>query len=1454
MINAKQDSGENSTWLGDSNNTNSQLNYQIITALLLSNPLVEDCYLLAREGELIAYIVYSQNRYPEQLSSFLQSKLSDNLLPNIYVGISCLPLTATGHVDEIALKNIEITDSSLAQYTENKLKYEPEIEQVAVVVTSKTEKSSPLHLSELLPLKKRETVTEKNQQFEEKIHQLSQSSSSQLAISHGKPLIESELQAKTLAEALLKSAQDYQNQGIVYIKYNGNQVFQTYFQLWDEAQRINTGLKKLGLQIQDKVIFQLSENCDIIPAFWGCILGGFIPVIISVPPTYKDFNNEINKICQVWELLEKPLIITNEARQQEVKTLEKWLSNQTLNVGYTFPPVETLHATSLQGGLSLKISCIEQLKTHAPAQTYHINQPDDLAFFNLTSGSTGISKCVALTHKNLLSRARGTNLLCEYNNEDIVLNWLPFDHIGSISDWHIRCVDLGCQMIYVQTEYILGRPLNWLDLINQYRITHSWAPNFAYNLINEALEKEPSQTWNLDSIKFFLAAGESVSNQAVGEFIEKLHRHYNLKKTAVRPAFGMAEMGSGITYYQPTDEQPLLFHTIDKSSLNQSLKRVHSEHPNATTFTDLGLPISGISIRIVNQENHLLPEKTIGHLQVKGESVSPGYYKNPKANQEAFLEDGWFKTGDLGFISHGHLIITGRSKETIIINGVNYYSHEIETVVETIEGVEASYTAACAVKELGNNQDQLGIFFSTETFDKNDLADLLKKIRQKVINSFGVNPKYLIPLNKSEIPKTSIGKIQRSQLIKRFETGEFKPVIQEVDIILENANTIPDWFYRKVWKAKYPVNIKSAFGENYTLIFLDKLGLGEFLTEQLTAKNLPYITVLSADNFSKLSSDRYTIKPGETEHYRLLMESLAEQKITISNVLHLLTYQEYEGEIASIEQLEKAQEQGIYSLLFLVQALAKIQDVEKTVELIFVSSYSQLVDPKDDIAYQKSPVLGIIKTLAQENPWLNSRHLDLPVNNSEVNGAYILQELLVLSREREIAYRRGIRLITGLEKVNLSQQTKQELPFKPGGIYLISGGLGGIGIEVAQYLLKNYQARLLLIGKTSLPEKSRWNEYLQKEDKYALKIKNLQALEQLGGEVIYQAVDVANLTQLQQAVEQVKVQWQGELDGVIHLAGIYQENLLINETKQSLAETLRPKVLGTWILHQLLKETQGIFISFSSLASFFGGATIGGYAAANSFLEHLNDYQKSQNLFPSYCYSWTTWQETGISKGYQMKYLTQAQGYYDMTVQQGLDSFLAGLYHNQEQLIIGLEGSNPKIRRFTSRSEGLQKLTAYYTSKHPAKSINLVANLLLKDRFGTPYNCELRRRQSLPLNDKGEIDRELLLNELQRQENREWIAPRNEAENKMAQIWQNVLNLSKISINDNFFELGGHSLLASQVISRLRDIFSVELSLQSLLEYPTIASLTQTIEVLNVVRNNQISITETQEDYEQGEL
>ncbi|MHC5728883.1 MAG: AMP-binding protein, partial [Nostoc sp.] len=317
--------------------------------------------------------------------------------------------------------------------------------------------------------------------------------------------------------------------------------------------------------------------------------------------------------------------------------------------------------------------------------------------------------------------------------------------------------------LYAQKEYILGRILNWLDLIHKYQITQIWASNFAYTIVNDSLKQEPEQNWNLSCVKFLLTAGEAVSSKAVEDFRENLVA-YRLKATAIRPAFGMAEMGSGITYYQPIQEAPLLFHRVDKSRLQGTIKRVEIDHPNYNTFTDLGSVIPGITIRIVDEQNSVLREDTIGRLQVKGNAVSPGYYNNHNANGQSFLKDGWFDTGDLGFITNGQLVVTGRAKETIIINGANYYSHEIEAVVEEIAEIEVSYTAVCAVCNADDATEKLAIFFSSPIIEEAKLLELLKKIRQTVVNKIGLNPDYLILLAKEDIPKTVIGKIQRSQL------------------------------------------------------------------------------------------------------------------------------------------------------------------------------------------------------------------------------------------------------------------------------------------------------------------------------------------------------------------------------------------------------------------------------------------------------------------------------------------------------------------------------------------------------------------------------------------------------------------------------------------------------------------------------------------------------------------
>ncbi|MEH2355903.1 SDR family NAD(P)-dependent oxidoreductase [Nostoc sp.] len=1410
--------------------------------VLLEEAPLNECTVIVNKTyplEVIPYIVSSSNNSLKQIRSYLQNVSGETLLPKAVVPVSNIPLTATGEVDELALMNIPIIDESLIEQVEKQLNSHHKIEQAVVVVQELRKNIPSLHLSDLIPDWQdknaiagggtlpianvvpipRDSQPDTQQHFLEP---------KPLAISHGSILPDDPHAPITLPEVLQRAAQQVKSAGIIYLLPNGTELHQSYAELLEVAERILAGLRKLGLKPKNKVILQMELSCDIIPAFWGCILGGFVPVIMEVPPTYRESNKVVDKLCHIWQFLDSPVILTTEVLKPEIELLSQWL------------PVERI-----------KIGTIEVLKNNTASKQYHHSQPDEEALFNLTSGSTGIPKCVQLTHKNLISRARGANQLNQHQREDVILNWLPFDHIGSISDWHIRGIELGCTLVYAQKECILGRILNWLDLINKYRITHSWAPNFAYAIVNDSLKQEPEQNWNLSCVKFLLTAGEAVSSKAVEDFRENLVA-YGLKTTAIRPAFGMAEMGSGITYYQPMKKAPLLFHRVDKSILQGTIQRVDIDHPNYNTFTDLGSVIPGIIIRIVDEQNSVLREDTIGRLQVKGDAVSPGYYNNHDANSQSFLKDGWFDTGDLGFITNGQLVVSGRAKETIIINGANYYSHEIEAVVEEIAEIEVSYTAACAVCNADDATEKLAIFFSSLIIEEAKLLELLKKIRQTVVNKIGLNPDYLILLAKEDIPKTVIGKIQRSQLSDRFHAGEFNSILKRFDILVGNSNTIPDWFYQKVWRRKQAKVLKTLSQNGLTIVFLDELGLGTFVCQQLQQQNLPYLCVSPGYDFAKKSPNHFCLTPGNADHYQLLLETIKADKLTIGQILHLWNYQEYGGEIKSIEALEKAQEQGIYSLLFLVQALAKTQVSQDLVQLLFVSSYTQSTQPTDKIAYEKSPVLGVVKTIPQEIPWLNCRHIDLPPDSIQVNGNQILQELQVLSKDQEVTYRDEQRFVAGLEKVKLQDKPKQELPFKPGGMYLISGGLGGVAIEIAKYLIKFFNAKLLLLGRTPLPSTDVVSKTISD------KIKAYQELKQLGA-VVYEAVDICDLQATQQVVEKVKFNWGSQLDGVIHLAGNYHERMLVDETSESLAAILRPKVLGAWVLHQLLeKQGQGVFISFSSLASFFGGATISAYAAANNFLESFNQYQRSISGLHSYCFAWTIWRDTGINKGYQRQEITHAQGFYEMSLQQGLYSLLTGLYHNQAQMIVGLDGSNPKIRRFTSEFPGLQKLTAYFTTSNGAAVPELsdftvrVGVARRRHRFTTTVNCNFVQLSQMPLTAKGEINRELLARGMT---SIGAIAPQNETERQIAQTWQEVLGIPQIGIHDNFFELGGNSLLAFQVISRLRETFSVELSPNRFFASPTVAGLGESLEALQtVVRKWNVAMDDAEKEYEGGVL
>ncbi len=575
------------------------------------------------------------------------------------------------------------------------------------------------------------------------------------AIRHGSALPDRVSKLQNLSTALLAVSH---STPIVFIDSQGLENNLTYGHLVDSAKCIAAGLKEQRLQPRQKVLLQLSLSEDILPVFWGCLFAGLEPIVVPIPVSYDLESRALEQLIHIWNLLEQPLICTTAALAP------------TLSGSSRFPELQ-----------DARIASMESLRQHAPIETIYRATLSDVAFYVLSSGSTGLSKAVELTHGNLLSRAIGTNLLCGSQQSDVILSWLPFDHIGNISAYHISPALEGSKLVYAQKEFVLARPLRWLDLIDKHRITHGWAPNFAFALVSKALKNQNNGQWDLSCVIGLLSAGELIAHSTVTEFLEAV-RPYGLRRESLISAFGMAETCSGVSYHLPPAGQSIKFVHIDRHQLSGSIRHVAPNDSTCISFASLGPVIPGMSMRIVDEHNQVVSEETAGRFQLRGAGLMPGYYRNPQANQ-AFVEDGWFDTGDAAFISNGELVMLGRVGMGIIVNGANLSNIEIEAAAEQVEGLEPSYTAACAAFAPGTDRLHLVVFFHTLVTDERELASLFKQIQSKLTQHVGIKADFLIPLGAEAIPKTAIGKIQHKQLSARFQQGDYAAVIERVEAL-----------------------------------------------------------------------------------------------------------------------------------------------------------------------------------------------------------------------------------------------------------------------------------------------------------------------------------------------------------------------------------------------------------------------------------------------------------------------------------------------------------------------------------------------------------------------------------------------------------------------------------------------------------------------------------------------
>ncbi|MFF1379230.1 condensation domain-containing protein [Streptomyces sp. NPDC058308] len=1287
--------------------------------------------------ELVAYVVPTGPFHPARLRAHAAALLPAALAPSAYVAVTSLPRTRGGHLDEAALRALPVLDEELIRRWEEAL-------PTAKVTLTEDAAASPqerVHTATPGPLAEPPAGDGGSAVPTDSASPHAASGpDTRPALYTGPGSAVPDV--ATLPEALRRAAATAAGD-ILLLDHQGEARVLDYAALAAEAGRVLGGLQAAGLAAGDRALLQCPDHRDFLVAFWACVLGGIVPVPLA-PVSPSQDGPAVDRLAGALELLDSPIVLTDA-------TTAGALEEAAARRSWTTP---------------VRLGVLDELRAAAPG-TPHTADPDDVALLLLTSGSTGAPKAVALRHRNVLARSAATAAANGFGPAEVSFNWMPLDHVGGIVMFHVRDVYLGCRQIHAPTAWVLQEPLRWLAAVDAHRATLTWAPNFAFGLVNDRVTEAAEAAWDLSCLRFIQNAGEAIMPRVARRFLAALAPH-GLPATAMRPSWGMSETSSAVTYSDAF--------TLDTTS-------------DDAPFTEVGRPLPGTTLRIADEHERTLPEGTPGRLLVKGPTVTSGYHDNPEANRSAFTHDGWFDTGDLGVLREGALTITGRAKDVLIINGVNHYCHEIESVVEELDSVENSFTAACAVRDPGATTDGLVLFVHLRG-DPADPAHTIREIRSHLVRRTGLNPRHVLPVEREEIPKTEIGKIQRAKLRDRFHAGDFTELIRATDLALGNERTLPNWFYERRWTPARPQ--RGPRSDATLLVLADRLGLADALVARLGADGRRVARVDPGEDRARLAPGHYRIRPDHREDHDWLFGALDADGLAPGEIVDLTTYAP-----PVTGEPERPVPSATACLVHLVQALDAHRDEDGGDLVLRVAGrHTQHAVPGDRPDGDRAARLALLVSLVQEIPWLTGSHLDLPGEGTPgTDLPHLLSELSARPGEPEAAVREGRRLAPRLAQLP-GVPAQSDSPLRHRGVYVVTGGLGGLGAEICAYLLDAYDARLLILGRTPLPRDAE----AAADPAARARVETLRALQARSDDVLYATADVCDIDRTRAALGLARARWSQEPSAVLHLAGSFRQQPFLTQSVDELAEVLAPKTTGTQVLLDCLADSpETVLIGFSSVNGALGGALASGYAAANAHLDARAHGSKDLRVRSL---AWSLWEETGMSRGRHLTEPSRARGYHSMGRGEGLRAFLHALRHDRPHVLIGLDASKPFIRsRLDAPARLVHRLSAH-TPAPPAP---------LSDRYGHPTTCA-------PSDTGNETS------------SGGAPAPAGPTQELVVRTWRDVLHLDRVGPHDNFFDLGGHSLHLARVHNLLETALAREFSMVDLFRHPTVASLAAFLE------------------------
>ena len=551
---------------------------------------------------------------------------------------------------------------------------------------------------------------------------------------------------RTIVEALLESASRYPDRGFTFVSEKGDS-FMSFADLATHAARTSAALRRHGLARGDRVALALPDTIEFVTSFLGCMHAGLIPVPMYPPLRLGQLGHYLDHARHILQRAGASMMITA-------------------------PPIKNVLG-SLVGDELRSITTVAALAIGGDARPPENTTLDDVAFLQFTSGSTARPKGVTLTYGSLAANAKCIARGLKLSDDDVGCAWLPLYHDMGLIGFVLTPLYTGTPVVVMPPFIFLKQPAEWLRRMTRHRATISFAPNFGYGLCTSRLREKDMASLDLSNWRVAGCGAEPIQRKTLDAFAEHFAAA-GFRRRAFLLAYGLAESTLAVSF-SPVDEDPS-YDEIDFRRLSEDgVAEGPVDGAASVALANCGRAFEEHAVAILDAGGEVLPDRSVGDIALRGRSLMKGYWRDPAATDEA-MRNGWMLTGDRGFVVNGDLFICGRDKELIIVAGRNYHPADIEWVAAEVHGIRRGRLVAFGVTSLdGDGATSERVVICAESKARGEVRDkIAAAVKARILDSLGLKVSDVVLLDRASLPRTSSGKLQRTQAREWYLAGRLE--------------------------------------------------------------------------------------------------------------------------------------------------------------------------------------------------------------------------------------------------------------------------------------------------------------------------------------------------------------------------------------------------------------------------------------------------------------------------------------------------------------------------------------------------------------------------------------------------------------------------------------------------------------------------------------------------------